>query len=132
MISVHPVAPVYVQRAVFIAVLSFLFFLGMMLAYYIRQSLGYFLLATAFLVTYLITMFSWFSQRKAVVRIYENGLEYGSHLLTWRDIQSISDAPAVTVTPREGKPFEVPSTIADADALVRHIRFRIAASAATQ
>ena len=132
LISAHPVAPIYVQRAVLIAVLSFLFFLGMMLAYYLRQSLGYFLLATAFLVTYLITMFSWFTQRKAVVRIYENGLEYRSHQLEWSDIDSVSDAPSVTVTPKDCKPFELPSTIADSEALVRHIRFRIATSAANE
>ena len=51
-------APAQLQRAVFIAVLSFLFFLAMMFAYYIRQSALYFLLATAFLIVYLITMVS--------------------------------------------------------------------------
>ncbi len=46
------------QRAVFIAVLSFLFFMAMMLAFYLRQSLLYFLLATVFLIVYVITMVS--------------------------------------------------------------------------
>src|SRR5437773_12397915 len=44
--------PAQVQRAVFIAVLSFLFFLAMMIVFYIRQSMLYFLLATAFLIVY--------------------------------------------------------------------------------
>lgn len=57
-------APAELQRAVFIAVLSFLFFLAMMFAYYIRQSLLYFLLATAFLIIYLITMFSFVRLRR--------------------------------------------------------------------
>lgn len=52
------------QRAAFVAVLSFLFFLAMMFTYYIRQSLLYFLLATAFLVVYVITMISLFRLRR--------------------------------------------------------------------
>ncbi len=57
--------PAQLQRAVFIAVLSFLFFLAMMFAYYIRQSALYFLLATAFLIIYLITMVSFVRLRKS-------------------------------------------------------------------
>lgn len=59
-----PMQPAQAQRAAFIAVLSFLFFLGMMLAYYLRGSLLYFLLATAFLVVYLFTMISFVRLRK--------------------------------------------------------------------
>ncbi len=53
-----PISPTQLQRAAFVAVLSFLFFLAMMFAYYIRQSALYFLLATAFLIVYIITMIS--------------------------------------------------------------------------
>ncbi len=53
-----PVSPAHFQRAVFIAVLSFMFFLAMMFAFYIRQSMLYFLLATAFLILYIVTMVS--------------------------------------------------------------------------
>ncbi|MEO6654613.1 MAG: hypothetical protein ABIO36_00875 [Pyrinomonadaceae bacterium] len=56
--------PAQLQRAVFIAVLSFLFFLAMMLVFYIRQSPFYFLLATAFLIIYLITMISFVRLRQ--------------------------------------------------------------------
>lgn len=56
--------PAQVQRAVFIAVLSFLFFLAMMFAYYVRQSLLYFLLATAFLIVYFVTMISFVRLRR--------------------------------------------------------------------
>ena len=59
-----PIAPAQLQRAVFIAVLSFLFFLAMMFAYYIRQSALYFLLASAFLVIYLVTMISFVRLRR--------------------------------------------------------------------
>lgn len=58
-------SPAHLQRAVFIAVLSFLFFLAMMFAYYIRQSALYFLLATAFLIVYLVTMISFVRLRRS-------------------------------------------------------------------
>jgi len=52
------------QRAAFIGVLSFLFFLAMVFAFYIRQSMLYFLLATGFLIVYLVTMVSFVRLRK--------------------------------------------------------------------
>ncbi len=62
-------SPSHLQRAVFIAVLSFLFFLAMMFAYYIRQSPLYFLLATAFLIIYIVTMISFVRLRKSQNRL---------------------------------------------------------------
>ena len=59
-----PVAPAHLQRAVFVAVLSFLFFLAMMLMFYIRQSFLYFLLATAFLLVYIVMMISFVRLRR--------------------------------------------------------------------
>ena len=63
-----PVPPAQIQRAVFIAVLSFLFFLAMMFAFYLRQSMLYFLLATAFLIVYIATMISFVKLRKGRTR----------------------------------------------------------------
>lgn len=57
-------SPPQLQRAIFIAVLSFLFFLAMMFAYYIRGSALYFLLATAFLFVYIVTMISFVRLRR--------------------------------------------------------------------
>ena len=59
-----PMSAAKVQRAAFIAVLSFLFFLAMMFAFYIRQSMLYFLLATGFLIVYLVTMVSFVRLRR--------------------------------------------------------------------
>jgi len=59
-----PLNAAQIQRAAFIAVLSFLFFLAMMLAFYIRQSMLYFLLATGFLIVYLVTMVSFVRLRR--------------------------------------------------------------------
>jgi hypothetical protein len=60
----RPMSPAQLQRAAFVAVLSFLFFLAMMFAYYIRQSALYFLLATAFLLVYIVTMISFVRLRR--------------------------------------------------------------------
>ena len=62
--QVSPMTAAKLQRAVFIAVLSFMFFLAMMLAFYIWQSMLYFLLATAFLIVYIITMISFVRMRR--------------------------------------------------------------------
>jgi hypothetical protein len=126
LIAAHPVAPVYIQRAVMISLLSFLFFAAMMVAFYIRQSLGYFLLATGFLVVYLITMFSWFAQRKSVVKVFQKGIEFRSNKLTWDEIAAVEQGESVVVTPRNGKPIGFPATIAEPAALVRHIKFHLA------
>jgi len=100
LISVYGIAPAYLQRAVFIVVLSFLFFLTMMFAFYIRQSIGYFLLASAFLVIYLITMFSWVMQRKTLVKIHENGFNYKTRSALWSEIESVTDT---TINIRDAK-----------------------------
>ena len=107
LISVHPIAPIYVQRAVFIALLSFLFFAAMMVAFYVRQSLGYFLLATGFLFVYLVTMFSWFSTRKKVVRIFENGFEYRNVRYLWDDLSGISEKLPIKIDLTTGKSLEL-------------------------
>jgi hypothetical protein len=88
LISVHPVAPAYVQRAVFISVLSFLFFLAMMFAFYLRQSLGYFVLASAFLIIYIATLFGWLKRRRNIVKLYENGIIVNKQSLLWPQIRS--------------------------------------------
>jgi hypothetical protein len=59
-----PIDADQIQRAAFIAILSFLFFLAMMFAFYIRQSMLYFLLATGFLIVYLVTMVSFVRLRR--------------------------------------------------------------------
>ena len=121
LIAIHGIAPAYLQRAVIIVVLSFMFFLAMMIAFYIRQSVGYFLLASAFLVLYLLTMFSWVMQRKSVVEIYENGFKYKKRSIMWHEILSVDGNTVVVET---GKPVAIPTTILDVDKLLTLIRQR--------
>ena len=129
LIAVYSVAPQYIQRAVIIAVLSFLFFIAMMVGFYLRQSFGYFLLATAFLIVYLVMMFSLFTQRRTGVRVFENGLEYKKHLLVWSDFDTVESDGAVVFVTKDGQRIPLPATINEADALARHVRFKISVAA---
>lgn len=87
--SVHGVSPVYLQRAIIVIVLSFIFFLAMLIAFTLRQQVGYFLLATAFLIVKLFTLFGFMSQRKKVVLLYENGLVLGKQICFYDEIKEI-------------------------------------------
>jgi hypothetical protein len=129
LISIYGVSPHLVQRAVFISILSFLFFLAMMVGFYLRQNIGYFLLATAFLIVYLVMMFSLFTQRRSAVRVFENGLEYKKYLLGWSDLEAVDSDGAIVLTVKDGRQIPLPSSLAETDALARHIKFKISAAA---
>lgn len=123
--AVYGIAPVYVQRAVFMAVLSFLFFLAMMFAFYVLQSALYFLLSTAFLIVYLLTMFSFVMQRKKSIEVFENGLKYKKHKVTWDEIESVDSDGNVSL--KSGKEFILPKTIHQFETVVGLIRGKVAA-----
>lgn len=89
LISIHTIAPAFLQRAVIIAVLSFVFFLAMLAVFSIRQNFIYFFLSTAFLITYLFTMFGWLMMRKNILKIYENGLTYRKFTARWDEIEAV-------------------------------------------
>src|SRR5258708_5069731 len=99
------------QRAVFIAVLSFVFFLAMMVLFYLREEIGYFLLSTAFLLIYVVMMLSWVMQRKDVVEVFENGIRYKKDEATWDEIDGVSDAGLVRR--KSGKTLLLASSLKD-------------------
>ena len=109
LVGVYGVAPAILQRAVFIAVLSCLFFLSMMIAYYIRDSALFFLLATAFLLVYIVTMISLVRQRRGVVQLFEHGIEYKKRRLAWDEIGTVADDGRITLT--SGRSVELPQTL---------------------
>jgi hypothetical protein len=127
-ISTYAVSPAQLQRAVFVAVLSFLFFMAMMFAFYLRQNILYFLLATAFLLTYLVTMLSWVIQRRATLQIHEKGLRYKKFTAMWAEIESVTDTPPFEVRTTGGQTFVLPGSIAGAEQAARNIRSRISAA----
>lgn len=87
---VHGIAPAVQQRAAILSILSFIFFLAMLVAFSLRQSLGYFLLAAAFLVVQIFTLTGWIMQRRAELKLYENGFTYKKHVCSWSEIESVS------------------------------------------
>lgn len=129
-ISVHGISPAYLQRAVIVAVLSFLFFLGMMLGFYIRQNIGYFLLATAFLLVYIFTMFGWVMMRKNVLKIYENGLSYRKFTARWSEIKSVetkekSSKINYEIIKENGEKTTLSETIYELNAAISKIRDKV-------
>lgn len=113
------------QRAVFIAVLSFLFFMAMMLAFYIRQNIGYFLLSTAFLLVYIVTMFSWIRQRRTVVEVYENGLKFREKAILFSDMTGIEKTGILSLA--KGEKLQLPTALDRSDDLFSLIQSRISA-----
>lgn len=123
LIAVHPIAPAYVQRAVFIAALSFLFFLAMMFAFYLRGNLLFFLLASAFLVIYLVMMFSIAMQRRSVAEVFERGLGFRKNRITWDEIAEISETGVVKL--KNGKQIALPQTLSGFEKLLSFVRLRL-------
>ena len=123
LIAVHGLSPAHIQRAVFITVLSFVFFLGTMAAYYVRQEMLYFLLSSAFLVVYIITLFSWIAQRKTVLEIFEKGVAYRKFSAKWDEIGDIR--PDGTIVLKDDKQIAVSSAIHELDRAISFIKSRI-------
>jgi hypothetical protein len=124
LVSIHGVDPAFLQRGVFIVVLSFLFFLAMMLMYYLRQGIGYFLLATAFLIIYLITMFSFVMLRRHSLHIYESGFIFRGRTVFWDQVRSAS--PTGEIALMNGKPVKLPRSLRGIDGILAVIRARSA------
>jgi len=124
LISVHPTAPIYMQRAVFVAVLSLIFFLAMMFAFYLLQSFLYFLLASAFLVIYLVTMLGIYDQRRNVLNIYEQGVCYKKFSARWEDVESVDSPKPQTYEIRKtgGESVVLSSSLTGVDKAAERIR----------
>ena len=118
--AVYRPAPAFLQRAVFLTILSFVFFLGTMFIYYVRQGFVYFILASAFLVLYVISLISFFGQRKNVLKVYEHGIEFKNNKALWTDIESVSDEGVVQIT--GDRKMVIPKSLGNFDDIVRHVR----------
>jgi Ca2+/Na+ antiporter len=128
LVTVHKIAPIHIQRAIFLALLSFLFFLAMMFAFYLRQQIGYFVLATAFLITYLIVLFSLFSLRRSSVQIFENAIRYRGRVIRWSEVESVQTGKPLIIRTKKGESVTLPSAIEWPDAVVRQIEFFLSAA----
>jgi hypothetical protein len=127
--SVHRISPVFLQRAAIVAALSFFFFLAMIIAFSIRQNIGYFLLATAFLVVEIFTLIGWFSQRGAEFKIFENGFTYKKQVCGWNEIKSIAAGGQklkYEIKKKNGEKIVLTEMIQGLDAIIKRIKAEIA------
>jgi hypothetical protein len=128
--GIYGIAPAFLQRAAVVSVLSFIFFLAMMFAFYIRQNILYFLLSTAFLLVYLFTMFGWFLLRKNIVKVYENGFKYKKTTIFWSEIETVSlEGKSYRIEKKDGGKIVLPETLQDAEHLASRIKFKTAQAA---
>jgi ABC-type bacteriocin/lantibiotic exporter with double-glycine peptidase domain len=127
LISVHGTSPAFLQRAAIVTVLSFIFFLAMLLVFYAREEMIYFVLSTAFLVVYIFTMIGWVMQKRNVVSIHKNGISYRKFRSTWDEIRSVrSDSKTgLTLVKTGGEKVTIGRSIADFDVIAVTIRKRL-------
>lgn len=122
LVAAYPTAPAFVQRAAIIAILSFLFFLTMLVAFLARQQIGYLVLAAAFLVLNIFTLTGFIMQRRNMVRVFENGLSYGKSSVKWQSIASVNtDNDGLKIMSINGEAIKISKTIDDLGRLSTHI-----------
>ena len=120
LIAVHPIDPAYLQRGIFITVLSFLFFLGTSLVLYYRGGLVYFILSTAFLIVYLISLFSIFRIRRAELRVYEFGFSFRGRSVSWSSVSAISPQGEIIIV--DDKAIVLPRSLRNFDSVLADLR----------
>ncbi|MGI8811804.1 MAG: hypothetical protein ACR2IH_04665 [Pyrinomonadaceae bacterium] len=127
-IGKFPVAAANIQRAAIVAATSFLFFLLMLGAFYIRQQIGYFILSSAFLIVYIFTMVGWWLQKRKIAKIHTDGFVYERFVCTWDEVESVSSPKAVggmTIRTKSGRSITVPPSIDSISELFRLVSARI-------
>jgi len=109
--------PLYLARVIFVAALSFLFFLGTLLGFYLRAQIGYFILSSAFLMVYLLTMVGWFVLKRQKLGIYEKGISYRRTRLLWEEVSAVEqiNGKSFFIRGSDGSRLEVSDAVADGE-----------------
>lgn len=112
LIGVYGLSPTHQQRAAVLSGLSFLFFLAMLLAFYVRAQFGYFLLSTAFLIVFAFTMIGWWWQRRNIIEIFDRGIRFRGRQLLWDEVAAIRDRPEGFIIETKSRAnISIPKTI---------------------
>jgi ABC-type bacteriocin/lantibiotic exporter with double-glycine peptidase domain len=100
------------------------FFIITLLFFYIQQELMFFVMSTAFLVIYILTMLSWVMQKRNTVSIYENGIKYRKFSSTWDEIKSVAaDAKSgITIVKLSGERAVIGDAISGVNEIASTIR----------
>lgn len=123
-VSIHGVAPVHMQRAAIVAVLSFIFFLAMLVVFSLRRQVGFFILATAFMVVEIFTVLGIFAHRRTLLKIFENGLSYKKQKCAWPEVLEVKKGKEYEIVLRDGEKIVLPGTIHEIDKIVPLIEAR--------
>ena len=125
LVATHPTAPAFIQRAAIIAILSFLFFLAMLVAFLTRQQVGYLIIAAAFFVVNIFTLIGFIVQRQNAVKVFEEGFNYKKLSATWKEFVSINDDEnGIAIVKTDGSVIKIPRSIDDLGRLNAHFRDR--------
>ena len=127
LIGTYATAPAFIQRAAVIAIVSFLFFLAMLLAFSAREQILYLVLAAAFLVVNIFTLIGFYMQKRNTVKVFEKGIEYGKHRVEWADLVAADIDSSGRLNLRTKKPatIVIPKTVDDIGKLDEYVRHQI-------
>lgn len=125
-VSRHSIAPAHVQRAAIVAIASFLFFLATLVAFYIRQQIGYFLLSSGFLAVYLFTLVGWLMQKRNIVTVYENGLTYRKFRTAWNEINSVTaNKDGLVISKSKRDQTVIPRSVTGYQQIIKTVRIGV-------
>ena len=127
LVNTYLTAPAFIQRAAIIAIVSFLFFLAMLIAFTARGQMIYLVLAGAFLVVNIFTLIGFVMQRRNEVKVFENGIIYRGNQVEWGDLVSAEIDPTgqLNLKTRQQSTIVIPKTIANLGKLDEYIRHQI-------
>jgi hypothetical protein len=126
LVATHRTAPSFIQKAAIVALVAFVFFLAMLVAFLVRQQIGYLILAAAFLVLNIFTLIGFVLQRQNAVAIFDNGFRYRRASAKWPDVVSIDDHESgLLIVKTDGSVIKIPRSIDDLGRLNSLIRERI-------
>ena len=112
LVAKHSTAPAFIQRAAIIALLAFVFFLAMLVAFLARQQVGYLVLAAAFFVLNIFTLFGFVVQRQNSVSVFDRGLRFRKKSVGWSEIVSIDDFEnGLSIVKTDGTVINIPRSI---------------------
>lgn len=114
---------IMLQRAAVVAVASFVFFLLMLVAFYVRGQFGYFVLSTAFLAIYIFTLIGWVIRRRKIVSIFENGIQHGSFEAAWDELVSMrSDKDGLTIVKNGNVRTHIARSVAGFESILKAVK----------
>lgn len=124
LVGAHGTSAVFLQRAAIVVVLAFVFFLITFILYNLWGDVVYLLMAAAFLILHIFTLIGWWMQKRNVVRLYENGIEFRGFTAAWDEIARVEarTETGVKITKIGGETVMLGRSIAEIGKIARTIR----------